>query len=672
MSGSKAGAARARSGKGRGNAGAAPAPAARQAAASLAREAASPPREVASPGADAGPREGEYVVTLPTFEGPLDLLLHLIQQHELDILDIPVSFVTEKYLEYLKIMRSLSIDLASEYLVMAATLTHIKSKMLLPSVPAGQDDDGMPGEEEDPREELVRRLLEYQKYKVAAADLAERGTLGRDVFTRGMSESEVPKGPAPFAQTAIFSLLDAFERVLKRTNVQIDHEVVFDRISITDRIVELTEKLSARRAMRFEDLLLDSVSKGGVIPRFEVVITFLAVLEMCKLRLIRVHQTDSLAPIHIQLAVADGAPVADDGFEDVAPAAERIETAGSEEAGAPPSAAESEVAEAVEVGRSEPPGPELVEPIEQARGELSESELAGAPSGAPESLEPVEPADHMEDTSVAEAEPEPAEASSSEPAWSEPAEPVEQVEDTSVAEAEPEPAEAAEASSSEPAWSELIEPVEQVEDVSVAEIEPEAAAASSSEPAWSELIEPVERVEDVSLAEVEPEPAEAAEASSSEPAWSEPAEPVEQVEDVSVAEIEPEAAEASSSEPAWSELVEPVEERNVEAGDADLAEAAESPTGEPTGPELAEPAEESSGEVSGTELPGMADEASRAHDVAGGEPAVDAAEADAGPAPDEAERDAVVGPNAHSTAEDFAAPPTEVDEVDAGSGRDGG
>ncbi|WP_437716918.1 segregation/condensation protein A [Sorangium sp. So ce448] len=643
MSGSKAGAARARSGKGRGNAGAAPAPAARQAAASLAREAASPPREVASPGADAGPREGEYVVTLPTFEGPLDLLLHLIQQHELDILDIPVSFVTEKYLEYLKIMRSLSIDLASEYLVMAATLTHIKSKMLLPSVPAGQDEDGMPGEEEDPRAELVRRLLEYQKYKVAAADLAERGTLGRDVFTRGMSESEVPKGPAPFAQTAIFSLLDAFERVLKRTNVQIDHEVVFDRISITDRIVELTEKLSVRRAMRFEDLLLDSVSKGGVIPRFEVVITFLAVLEMCKLRLIRVHQTDSLAPIHIQLAVADGAPVADDGFEDVAPVAERIETAGSEEAGAPPSAAESEVAEAVEVGRSEPAGPELVEPIEQARGELSESELAGAPSGAPESLEPVEPAEQAEDdTSVAEAEPEPAEASSSEPARLELIEPVEQVEDVSVAEAEPEPAEAAE--------------------------------ASSSEPARLELIEPVEQVEDVSLSEVEPEPAEAAEASSSEPARSEPAEPVEQVqvEDVSVAEAEPEAAEASSSEPAWPELVEPVEERNVEAGDADLAEAAEPPTGEPTGPELAEPAEESSGEVSGTELPGMAEEASRAHDVAGGEPAVDAAEVDAGPAPDEAERDAAVGPNAHSTAEDFAAPPTEVDEVDAGSGRDGG
>ncbi|WP_234023606.1 segregation/condensation protein A [Sorangium cellulosum] len=374
MSGSKAGAARARSGKGRGSASAAPAPAARDAAArhAAARDGAARAAAAGAPGAaeDAGPREGEYVVQLPTFEGPLDLLLHLIQQHELDILDIPVSFVTEKYLEYLKIMRSLSIDLASEYLVMAATLAHIKSKMLLPSVPAGQDDDGMPGEEEDPRAELVRRLLEYQKYKLAAAELAERGTLGRDVFTRGMSESEVPKGPAPFAPSNIFSLLDAFERVLKRTNVQIDHEVVFDRISITDRIVELTEKLSARRAMRFEDLLLDSVSKGGVIPRFEVVITFLAVLEMCKLKLIRVHQTDPLAPIHIELAVTDGAPPETAELLDGAPAAAPIEALGREEGGAPPAGDREPAA----VGGGEAERPALVE---LAAGASGASEVAG-------------------------------------------------------------------------------------------------------------------------------------------------------------------------------------------------------------------------------------------------------------------------------------------------------
>ena len=129
-------------------------------------------------------------------------------------------------------MRTLTIDVASEYLVMAATLAHIKSKMLLPSVPEGQE-DGLPGEgkREDLRAELVRRLLgKFVKYKAAAADLAERGTLGKDVFGRGGGEP-VPEGPAPFAQPGVFSLLEAFEKVLKRTNVKLDHEVVFDRIS---------------------------------------------------------------------------------------------------------------------------------------------------------------------------------------------------------------------------------------------------------------------------------------------------------------------------------------------------------------------------------------------------------------------------------------------------------
>src|SRR5262249_24948156 len=159
---------------------------------------------------------GEYRLELKAagFEGPLDLLLHLIQEHQLDILDIPVSFITQKYLEYIALMRVLSIDVASEYLVMAATLAHIKSKMLLPTPPAGQDDE-LIEQEEDPRAELVRRLLEYQKYKTAAADLADRGTLGRDVFARGVPES-VPDGPAPLAPIGLFSLPDAFEGVLKR------------------------------------------------------------------------------------------------------------------------------------------------------------------------------------------------------------------------------------------------------------------------------------------------------------------------------------------------------------------------------------------------------------------------------------------------------------------------
>jgi len=276
------------------------------------------------------PRDGDApFLELPSFEGPLDLLLHLIQQHELDILDIPVSFITEKYLQYLKLMRTLSIDVASEYLVMAATLAHIKSKMLLPSVPAGQDDDALAAAEEDPRAELVRRLLEYQKYKAAGADLASRSTLGRDVFARGSAET-VPEGPAPFAPTPLFALLDAFDRVLKRAKVRIDHEVIFDRISITDRIVQLTEKLGVRRAMRFEELFdlpvaddlsaqdpakatdaIDAAPLSARGPtRFDVVITFLAVLEMCRMKIVRVYQSDPLAPIHLELAVQEGEAVA--------------------------------------------------------------------------------------------------------------------------------------------------------------------------------------------------------------------------------------------------------------------------------------------------------------------------------------------------------------------------
>lgn len=249
--------------------------------------------------------DGQYRISLPSFEGPLDLLLHLIQQHELDILDIPVSFITAKYLEYLSLMRSLSIDIASEYLVMAATLVHIKSKMLLPVVPKGQEDDSVLGlDEEDPRAELVRRLLEYQKYKAAAAELSERSTLGRDVFARGSAEP-VPEGPAPFAATGIFSLLEAFEKVLKRANIKLDHEVVFDRISITERIVEITELLGVRRSMRFEDLLL-SGAKDRVLSRFDLVITFLAILEMARLKLISVYQSGPLEPIHLEFSSGTG------------------------------------------------------------------------------------------------------------------------------------------------------------------------------------------------------------------------------------------------------------------------------------------------------------------------------------------------------------------------------
>src|SRR6188474_2693101 len=174
-----------------------------------------------------------YRVELPAFEGPLDLLLHLIQAHELDIMDIPIGFVTHKYVEYVTLMQELNIDVASEYLVMAATLAHIKSKMLLPTPPEDQDEEGEP--ELDPRAELVRRLLEYQKYKEVAEQLGGRSLLGRDVFPRGAPAPSV-EGPAPLAQVSLFKLLDAFQTVLERAKTTIDHEINFERFSITDRI----------------------------------------------------------------------------------------------------------------------------------------------------------------------------------------------------------------------------------------------------------------------------------------------------------------------------------------------------------------------------------------------------------------------------------------------------
>ncbi len=265
------------------------------------------------------PRGAEYAVSLPSFEGPLDLLLHLCQKHELDILQIPVGFVTEKYLEYLAVMQLMHLDIASEYLVMAATLAHIKSKMLLPAPPPGQEDEALE-DEEDPREALIRRLLEYQKYKQAAVDLAARGVAGRDVFLRGTPIVEsVKTGLPPLAEVPLYAIVEAFQRVLSRTNVKLSHDIVADRISITDRIVELTQVILTRRRALFEDLF------DGATSRFDLVITFLALLEMTRLRLTTLVQTDPLAPLYVE-ACADAVreDEAEAGAEGAPPVTEAV------------------------------------------------------------------------------------------------------------------------------------------------------------------------------------------------------------------------------------------------------------------------------------------------------------------------------------------------------------
>jgi segregation and condensation protein A len=234
-------------------------------------------------------------VTLPEFEGPLDLLLHLCQKHELDILNIPIGFVTEKYLEYLAVIQLAQLDVAAEYLLMAATLAHIKSKMLLPAPPPGQEDDALAEEEEDPREALIRRLLEYQKYKQAAADLAGRGIAGRDVFTRGAPAPEaVHSGLPPLAEVPIYALVEAFQKVLDRAKVKISHDITAERLTLSDRIQELASVLQTRKRLPFEDLFQSTFS------RFDLVITYLALLEMTKLRMTRIFQTDPLGTIWVE------------------------------------------------------------------------------------------------------------------------------------------------------------------------------------------------------------------------------------------------------------------------------------------------------------------------------------------------------------------------------------
>lgn len=261
------------------------------------------------------PPKGGYSVTLPSFEGPLDLLLHLCQKHELDILDIPIGFVTEKYLEYLAVMQLLDLDLASEYLVMAATLAHIKSKSLLPAPPPGQEDDALAEDEEDPREALIRRLLEYQKYKQAAAELASRGVAGRDIFFRGMKiEDAVHTGLPPLAQVPLFSLVEAFQGVLAKSKVKISHDIVHERITLTDRINELVDVLRARRRLAFEELFT------GLTTRFDLVITFLALLEMTKLRMTRLVQSEPMSPIYVEFT-AQTEESTDEGANGVADAA---------------------------------------------------------------------------------------------------------------------------------------------------------------------------------------------------------------------------------------------------------------------------------------------------------------------------------------------------------------
>ena len=245
----------------------------------------------------------QYNVELEVFEGPLDLLLHLIRKHELDIFDIPISFITEKYIAYLEQMQALNLDIAGEYLLMAATLAHIKSRELLPTPDPTQADAD---EEEigDPRQELIRRLLEYQKYKEAASSLGERPVMGRNVWGRG-NAVEVPEGgEAPLAEVSVFKLIEALGSVLEKAKVKITHDVVVDRISIADKIHEIVDRLGREQSFSFESCFGELEGDMATV-RNRVVVTFLALLEMTRLKMIRLHQPEGAQAILISRAADD-------------------------------------------------------------------------------------------------------------------------------------------------------------------------------------------------------------------------------------------------------------------------------------------------------------------------------------------------------------------------------
>jgi segregation and condensation protein A len=259
-----------------------------------------------------------YQVALDVFEGPLDLLLHLVKKHELSILDIPIAFITEKYLEYLDAMAAMDVDVAGEYLLMAATLCYIKSRELLPpsKEPIEEEQEGQEGEEieVDPRADLIRRLLEYQKYKEAAQQLGQRPVVGRNVWSRGAaSEDAVSDGidsdaAAPLAPFPVHKLIEAFDRVMRQAKVKVSHNVLIDRLSVGQKIAELTDRLETEGRFTFSSMfsfLRDGAARSMSEVRHEAVVTFLALLEMAKLRLIALTQSSSDEEIVIERASED-------------------------------------------------------------------------------------------------------------------------------------------------------------------------------------------------------------------------------------------------------------------------------------------------------------------------------------------------------------------------------
>jgi len=234
-----------------------------------------------------------YKIRLDIFEGPLDLLLYLVKKDHLNIYDIPIAKVTEQYLGYLELMKMLDLNIAGEFLVMAATLMQIKSKMLLPADPAAQVQ-----EEEDPRAELVRRLLEYEKFKEIAENLRQRETSQQEVFKRPKPEGSKPADAAPsetevYFEASIFDLISAFSKAMENVPKEVFYEVIKDEFTVEEKIHGILHLLLVRPSVRLSELF------GQAKHRVEMVVNFLAILELIRMKEIVAFQKDMFGEIEV-------------------------------------------------------------------------------------------------------------------------------------------------------------------------------------------------------------------------------------------------------------------------------------------------------------------------------------------------------------------------------------
>jgi segregation and condensation protein A len=283
------------------------------------RDTVRPSRPATDSIADGVRSRTTYAISLEMFEGPLDLLLHLVRRHELDILDIPIAFITEKYIEYISFARSLDIEIAGEYLLMAATLAFLKSRELLPSTPGEEEDSDEEEDGVDPREELIRRLIEYERFRDAGDELGNRPLYGRDVFPRGGSPDVILPEPG-LAPVTLFRLAEAYNRVLDRAKIREDHEVEIEPVTVRQRMEQLSLLFTAQPRIEFESLFLERTWSSERELRQMLVVTLMSVLEMVKLGLLGVHQAQGSETLALERTVEiDAMSEAVSGFHEEEP-----------------------------------------------------------------------------------------------------------------------------------------------------------------------------------------------------------------------------------------------------------------------------------------------------------------------------------------------------------------